>query len=627
MIATLLALVACVPPLSPKPVDTAPEATETGDTESEPCTTPYYRDADGDTFGDPFDATTACEAPPGYVPDHDDCDDDEPLVHPGAAEGCDHLDNDCDLLVDDDDPDIQGQQVWYQDEDQDGYGLDLSVTACEAPEPVWEWSLVSGDCDDTESTVSPGSPEQCGNLRDDDCSGDATGCPYEREGDTSAAALVIVGVADGEKFGHALASGDLDGDGAVDVVVGAFGHTYVAEGDGGVYVIPGGTLAAASGGVSIDELPGVALWTDALEAGQAGREVDVAKDLDDDGLPDVVVGARAARAGDGEVYVLLGGRITSGLLRAAPGVLTGASGDFAGATLFGRGDLDGDGVNDLYVGASNNDRAYLISGDAFPVQAPAAEVATWTLQASDSLAGDADVLDYDFDGEPDVALLGAEQGGGGAGAIYAVDLPITGDLDPAVDARGTVAGAADADRFGWTLAIVPDLTGDGVPDVTVGASGADTVDDGGGIVYVLDGTGPWVTAGGAWTIADAAWASVAASAGGAGVGFSAASAEDFTGDGAADLTVGAYGFPVSFTGRVFVQPGPLAPRAAPYLLEDEAYLSFVGLEEQQRLGSAVLGYRDIDRDGDDEVLVGSSHDEPGETGPGAVYLFSGGTSL
>jgi len=91
--------------------------------------------------------------------------------------------------------------------------------------------------------------------------------------------------------------------------------------------------------------------------------------------------------------------------------------------------------------------------------------------------------------------------------------------------------------------------------------------------------------------------------------------------------VGAYGFPVSFTGRAAVQPGPLAPRATPYLLEDEAYLSFAGLDEQQRLGSAVLGYRDIDHDGDDEVLIGSSHDEPGESGPGAVYLFSGGTSL
>lgn len=56
----------------------------------------YYRDADGDGYGDPADPMDACWMPSGYVTNDDDCLDGDRSVNPGADEKCDAVDNDCD---------------------------------------------------------------------------------------------------------------------------------------------------------------------------------------------------------------------------------------------------------------------------------------------------------------------------------------------------------------------------------------------------------------------------------------------------------------------------------------------------------------------------------------------------
>ncbi len=70
----------------------------------EGVTTRYYRDFDGDGFGDPADFVDACEAPGGYVLDATDCNDGDASVNPLASEICNNVDDDCDGSIDEDVP-------------------------------------------------------------------------------------------------------------------------------------------------------------------------------------------------------------------------------------------------------------------------------------------------------------------------------------------------------------------------------------------------------------------------------------------------------------------------------------------------------------------------------------------
>ena len=102
----------------------------------------FYRDADGDGYGNSSGPTLqSCSAPEGYVNNNDDCDDGNAAIHPGAPEICDGKDNNCDGLVDE-----------GFDTDGDGY------TVCE------------GDCNDNDASVYPGATEVCDN-KDNNCNG------------------------------------------------------------------------------------------------------------------------------------------------------------------------------------------------------------------------------------------------------------------------------------------------------------------------------------------------------------------------------------------------------------------------------------------------------------------------
>ncbi len=106
-------------------------------------------DGDGDGYGDPRHDTAACPQAGA------DCDDHDPGVHPGAAEGCDLRDTDCDGVLGD------GET----DGDLDG------VAGC------------SGDCDDGNPAVFPGAPEVCDGVVDNDCDGVEDGQEIDDDGD------------------------------------------------------------------------------------------------------------------------------------------------------------------------------------------------------------------------------------------------------------------------------------------------------------------------------------------------------------------------------------------------------------------------------------------------------------
>jgi hypothetical protein len=130
----------------------------------------WYADADGDGLGDPAASTSACAPPSGTVADATDCDDGDPAINPAASEVCDGIDNDCDGLVDDDDPVVTGgTSTWYVDYDGDGYGgALLSTDACSQPRG---YVADATDCDDGDAATNPGASEVCDGA-DNDCDGD-----------------------------------------------------------------------------------------------------------------------------------------------------------------------------------------------------------------------------------------------------------------------------------------------------------------------------------------------------------------------------------------------------------------------------------------------------------------------
>ena len=155
----------------------------------------YYLDADGDGFGDALGvAVSACGPVAGRVANNTDCDDSRAAVHPGVAEVCNGLDDDCSGAADD------GLlfQDYYPDSDADGFGAAGSTPehSCQAVQGKVPNTL---DCDDTRAAVHPSATEVC-NGKDDDCDGQV---------DNRLTFTAYYPDTDGDGFGSATASSTL----------------------------------------------------------------------------------------------------------------------------------------------------------------------------------------------------------------------------------------------------------------------------------------------------------------------------------------------------------------------------------------------------------------------------------
>ncbi len=111
----------------------------------------YYRDSDGDGYGDPNNTTTGTTPPAGYVAQGGDCNDNDATIYPGAPELCDGKDNDCDNQVDEGLP----TYTYYKDADGDGYGSAQTITTCSTTPPAG-YTTKGGDCNDADPNVHPG---------------------------------------------------------------------------------------------------------------------------------------------------------------------------------------------------------------------------------------------------------------------------------------------------------------------------------------------------------------------------------------------------------------------------------------------------------------------------------------
>ncbi len=129
----------------------------------------YYRDVDGDGFGDlNFPVDTCREMPiAGYVIDNNDCNDADGIINPDIPETCDGIDNDCNGRADDGLPVTR----YYRDFDNDGFGLeDDFIDTCLTVSPL---GFVDNpmDCNDNDPDINPSIIEIADNNIDEDCTG------------------------------------------------------------------------------------------------------------------------------------------------------------------------------------------------------------------------------------------------------------------------------------------------------------------------------------------------------------------------------------------------------------------------------------------------------------------------
>ena len=158
-----------------------------------------WEDSDGDGFGAAGTVAVTCEDLSAGVTNADDCDDLTAAIFPGAAEGCDGLDTDCDGLAAQSERDLDGDGLSECEGDCNDANPSIGPGAAErcngldddcdgaiedegADEDEDGYSACGGDCDDSAPSAFPGAPETCDGL-DSNCDGVVPGPETDSDGD------------------------------------------------------------------------------------------------------------------------------------------------------------------------------------------------------------------------------------------------------------------------------------------------------------------------------------------------------------------------------------------------------------------------------------------------------------
>ncbi len=437
----------------------------------------------------------------------------------------------------------------------------------------------------------------------------------------------------GPQFGISVAAlGDLDGDGVVDLAVGADGDDDGGGDRGSVWVLFLATDGTVKARQKISDREGGFTGT-LRNIDLFGASLAALGDLDGDGVRDLAVGARGDDDGGdqhGAVWVLFlepdGTVKAHQKISATQGGFGGTLGDsdFFGCSVTALGDLDGDGVTDLAVGANSTDGAALGEGAVWVLFLRADGTVRTQQEISSTeggFMGGLEFIDFfgssvtalgdlDGDGVADMAVgtPGDDDGGTNRGATYVLfldtDGTVKGQQKISSSAGGFTGALADGDSWSISVAAAGDLNGDGVTDLAAGALETDQR----GAVWVLflaaDGT---VQA--QHRISDGAGGLPASTLeGNDSFGRSLVALGDLDGDGISELAVGASAASFSTSrGAVWV----LFPRSDGTLRdyrkidENEGGIPAGALSGFFNFGMSVAALGDLDGDGVNDLAVGA----------------------
>jgi hypothetical protein len=275
--------------------------------------------------------------------------------------------------------------------------------------------------------------------------------------------FALRGTSVGDRFGSRVASaGDVNGDGFGDLVVAASG----ADGNAGrVYVFYGGAAG-------ISATPSVMIAGPAGASGSFGDHVATIGDVDGDGFADLAVGASGVGSQTGRVYVFRGA--SSGLTTTASWTFDGpdGAGSSFGLAIARGADVNADGFGDLVVSAmlanGGTGAAYVFAGSASgPASAPSLRIAGFDGTGGQFGSSLEIVGDVDGDGIVDVGVGADNPSATGRAYVF---LGSTSGLT-ATPSTSLAAPDGPSTRFGIAVA-GDDFNGDGFADVAVGASSA-----------------------------------------------------------------------------------------------------------------------------------------------------------
>ena len=322
---------------------------------------------------------------------------------------------------------------------------------------------------------------------------------------TGSGGFAINGERAEDASGNVVAAGDVNGDGLADLIIGAprsdingsdSGRSYVVFGRSGQAAINLSEVAEGIGGFAIN---GENNWD------FSGCSVDAAGDVNGDGLADLIVGAHGSSANgveSGRSYVVFGQRGTTAINLSVVAVGNGgfvingeSVGNSSGQSVAAAGDVNGDGLADLIVGAANSDanggrsgRCYVVFGQkgttAINLSAIAAGNGGFAItgeNAMDFCGNVAAAGDVNGDGLADliVGAGGSDVNGYNSGRSYVV---FGQSGTAAINLSSVAAGSGGfaingerADDGSCNVSAAGDVNGDGLADLFVGAPSSDLV--------------------------------------------------------------------------------------------------------------------------------------------------------